>query len=113
MDRVITIPDSWRQKPHRDRLRYFIPEWDDLVDPDYDFETDTHSEAPADWSNEVYAHQMFPEPIMTELLVSKVVAEKSKNKKERINELGVHRFLRLPRDFQSWGTVKSSDTSTR
>ena len=55
-------PDSWREKPHRDRLRYFIPEWDDLVDPDYDFENDTHSGGSGDWSNEVYAHQMFPEP---------------------------------------------------
>ena len=29
------------KKPHRDKLSYFIPEWDDLVDRDFDFETDS------------------------------------------------------------------------
>ncbi|SIO63277.1 tRNA-guanine family transglycosylase [Singulisphaera sp. GP187] len=103
VDRVITIPVPWRQKPHRDRLRYFIPEWDDLVDPEYDFETDTHSGGSGDWSNQVYAHQMYPEPNYDGILVSKVVAEKSKKKKERINALGVHRFLRVPPDFPVMG----------
>lgn len=103
VDRVITLPDSWRHKPHRARLRYFIPEWDDLVDPDYDFETDTHSGGSGDWSNEVYAHQMYPEPNYDGILVSKVVAEKSKKKKDRINAWGVHRFLRVPRDFPIMG----------
>jgi hypothetical protein len=49
VDRVIELPESWRNKPHRSRLRYFIPEWDDLVDPDYDFATDTHSDGSGDW----------------------------------------------------------------
>ena len=103
VDRVITLPLSWWNKPHRDRLRYFIPEWDDLVDPDYDFETDTHSGGSGDWSNEVYAHQMYPEPNYDGILISKVVAEKSAKKKERINRMGVHRFLRVPRDFPVMG----------
>lgn len=103
VDRVIEIPESWWSKPHRAKLRYFIPEWDDLVDPDYDFETDTHSGGSGDWSNEVYAHQLYPEPNYDGLLVSKVVAEKSKKKKARINALGVHRFLRVPRQFPVMG----------
>ncbi len=103
VDQVILLPDSWRQKTHRSKLRYFIPEWDDLVDPDYDFETDTHSGGSGDWSNEVYAHQMYPSPNYDGILVSKVVAEKSKKKKERINSMGVHRFLRVPRDFPIMG----------
>lgn len=103
VDYVIELPDSWRQKPHRNKLAYFIPEWDDLVDPDYDFETDTHSGGGGDWSNEVYAHQMYPAPNYDGILISKVVAEKSKKKAERINRLGVHRFLRVPRDFPIMG----------
>jgi hypothetical protein len=103
VDRVITIPESWWNKPHRDKLRYFIPEWDDLVDPDYDFETDTHSGGSGDWSNEVYAHQMYPEPNYDGILISKVVAERSIKKKERINRMGVHRFLRVPREFPVMG----------
>src|SRR5207344_1317638 len=78
VDKVIEIPRSWWDKPHRERLRYFIPEWDDLVDPDYDFETDTHAGGTGDWSNQVYAHQMYPEPNYDGILVSRAVAEKSK-----------------------------------
>ena len=82
---------------------YFIPEWDDLVDRDYDFATDTHSGGSGNWSNEVFAHQMYPEPNYDGILISKVVAEKSKSKKERINRLGVHRSLRVPREFPIMG----------
>lgn len=103
IDTVIQIPGSWWDKPHRQKLRYFIPEWDDLVDPDYDFATDTHAGGVSDWSNEAYAHQLYPEPNYDGILISKVVAEKSKKKKERINRLGVHRFLRVPREFPIMG----------
>jgi hypothetical protein len=103
VDYVIELPPSWKEKPHRERLRYFIPEWDDLVDRDYDFENDIHSGGSGDWSNEVYAHQMYPEPNYDGILISKVVAEKSKTKKERINRHGVHRFLRVPREFPIMG----------
>ncbi len=103
VDYVIQLSDTWRNKPHRKELFYFIPEWDDLVDPDFDFETDTHSGGSGDWSNEVYAHQMYPEPNYDGILISKVVAEKSKKKAERINQFGVHRYLRVPRDFPIMG----------
>ena len=46
---------------------------------------------------------MYPEPNYDGILISKVVAEKSKTKKERINRLGVHRFLRVPREFPIMG----------
>lgn len=103
VDRVITLPEAWHHKPHRQQLTYFIPEWDDLVDGDFDFATDTHSGGAGDWSNEVYAHQMYPEPNYDGILISKVVAEKSKKKAERINQLGVHRYLRVPREFPVMG----------
>ena len=109
VDRVISIPESWWEKPHRSKLRYFIPEWDDLVDPDYDFLNDTHSGGSGDWSNQVYAHQMYPEPNYDGLLVSRAVAEKSKKKKERINALGVHRFLRVPRQYPIMGDCGAFD----
>lgn len=103
VDRVIELPASWRDRPHRAKLAYFIPEWDDLVDGDFDFATDTHSGGSGDWSNEVYAHQMYPEPSYDGILISKVIAEKSKKKAERINRLGVHRHLRVPREFPVMG----------
>jgi Queuine tRNA-ribosyltransferase len=109
VDKVIHIPKSWWEKPHKQKLRYFIPEWDDLVDPDYDFLNDMHSGGRSNWANEVYAHQMYPEPNYDGLLMSRAVAEKSKGKTERINEMGVHRMLRVPRDFPIMGDCGAFD----
>ena len=103
VDYVVDIPKSWLKKSRKSKLRYFIPEWDDLVDPDFDFENDVHSGGSGDWSNQVYAHQMYPEPNYDGILVSKVVAEHSKKKKKRVNEMGIHRFLRVPRSFPVMG----------
>jgi hypothetical protein len=103
VDYVIDLPSTWKDKPHRAQLSYFIPEWDDYVDPGFDFEHDIHSGGTGDWSNEVYAHQMYSEPNYDGILISKVVAEDNKKKKERINRLGVHRFLRVPREFPIMG----------
>ncbi len=103
VDRVIQMPRSWWNSNHRDKLRYYIPEWDDLVDPDYDFLKDVHSGHSSDWSNEVYAHQLLDAPANDGILVSRVVAEKSKNKKARINAYGVHRYVRVPQDFPIMG----------
>jgi len=103
VDKVIQIPDGWWDKPHRPLLKYFIPEWDDMVDPEYDFDNDIHSYGKGDWSNEVYAHQIYGEPNYDGILISKIVAEKSIAKKERINRLGVHRYLRVPDNFQVMG----------
>ena len=109
VDFVIKIPRSWWNKPHKRRLRYFIPEWDDYVDPDFDFENDVHSGGSGDWSNEVYAHQMYPEPNYDGILMSRAVAEKSKKKDARINEMGVHRYLRVPREFPIMGDCGAFD----
>lgn len=109
VDHVIELPKSWKAKPHKNKLRYFIPEWDDLVDPDYDFINDIHSGGTGDWSNEVYAHQMYPEPNYDGILISRAVAEKSKKKNARINEMGAHRYLRVPRDFTIMGDCGAFD----
>lgn len=109
VDRVIDIPESWWEKPHRQTMRYFIPEWDDLVDPDYDFVTDSHSGGTGDWSNQVYAHQLFGEPSYDGLLVSRAVAQKSKKKDARVTQLGIHRFLRVPRRFPVMGDCGAFD----
>ncbi len=103
VDQVIAIPASWWRRSQATTLRYFIPDWDDLVDPDYDFVHDRHSHGAGDWSNNVYAHQLYPEPAYDGLLVSRLVAEKSRDKKERIGALGVHRYFRVPDAFPIMG----------
>ena len=103
VDTVVQIPPEWLQRSHRKKFRYFIPEWDDLVDPSYDFAKDEHSHGASDWTNAVYAHQIYSAPNYDGLLVSRVVAEHGRRKKARINQLGVHRLLRVPRQFPVMG----------
>lgn len=67
------------------KMQYFIPEWDDHVDPDYDFITDTHLPERNIYEDEVYAHEIFDQPNYDGILVSKVIVEKSKTKKQKIN----------------------------
>ena len=86
VDYVISIPKNWWNEPHKKKLSYFIPEWDDLVDRDYDFLNDDHSGGAMDWSNEVYAHQMYDYPNYDGILMSRAVAEKGKRKNQRISK---------------------------
>jgi hypothetical protein len=102
-DSVIALDREWQRRSEGRRLQYFIPEWDDLVDPNYDFATDTHSAGRGDWSTESYAHELYPSPNYDGLLVSKVMAEKSKKKTARLEAMGVHRFLRVPKAFPIMG----------
>jgi len=109
IDWVIQIPQSWRDKPHRKKLRYFIPEWDDLVDPDYDFLTETHSGENCSWPYAVYAHQLYSEPNYDGILMSRAVAQKSKKKNALLESLGVHRYIRVPDDFSIMGDCGAFD----
>ena len=100
VSRVISIQDDWLSESRARSLRYFIPDWDDQVDPDYDFANDEHSDGSSRWDNEVYSHEIFPTPNYDGILVSRAVIEKgSARKRDLIGNLGVHDFLRVPRAF--------------
>jgi hypothetical protein len=98
------IPNSWWKKGHRQKMMYFIPEWDDLVNPHYEFLTDTHPTGTSDsYESAIYAHQIYDAPQYDGILISKVVAEKKKSKKANLQKLGVHKYLRVPRGFPIMG----------
>lgn len=78
--------------PH---VRYFIPEWDDRVEPGYDFLTDTGKPNRDVYKDDVYAHEMYPTPNYDGILVSKIKVEENKKKKSMIEAVGVHDFLRF------------------
>jgi len=42
-------------------LKYYLPEWDDLVDPNYDFDRDVYSKVHSEnsWQNDQYIWQVF------------------------------------------------------
>lgn len=80
-------------------MRYFIPEWDDRVDPEYDFISDKHSQLHIDdpINNDEYMWDLFTEENVPfdGVLVSIATIEKNKKKYAKIKELGIHGFFGL------------------
>lgn len=77
-------------------MKYFIPEWDDTVDPSYDFLNDVLTPGRDTYKDEVYAHEIFSNPNYDGILVSKYIVDKSKKKKAKIDEEGIHKYIRFP-----------------
>ncbi|MDP6959240.1 MAG: hypothetical protein QF645_10565, partial [Planctomycetota bacterium] len=85
------------------KMLYFIPEWDDRVDPDYDFSCDGITQDRDPYNHDVYAHEIYPTPNYDGILVSKSVIEDNKKKKARIESIGIHAHIRVPRNFPIMG----------
>lgn len=106
IDYEITLSPQWREQSQGRRIKYFIPDWDDLVDPDYNFEIEEYMRGGGGWRREVYAHQLFNgTPNYDGILVSRSVLDKraTDDKKEFLKRYGIHHYLRVPSDFPVMG----------
>jgi len=92
---ILERPDSKKAKNYGRPMRYFIPDWDDLVDPDYIFETDTGKIGKRKYEDEVYAHQIYAKPNYDGLLFSKSTVEDGAVKTALVRESGIHKFARF------------------
>ena len=84
-------------------VQYFIPEWDDRVDPNYDFSIDGITPERDPYVDDVYSHEIFGKPNYDGILVSKSVIEDNQKKKSRIESVGIHSHVRVPRNFPVMG----------
>jgi len=87
-------------------MRYFIPEWDDRVDPKYNFTTDEHSkEHKENPFSDHYMWHIFEEDEIPfdGILVSRAKLEENKRKLELTFRDGIRKFLRLPSSFPVMG----------
>ena len=96
-------------------MKYYLPNWEDRVDPGYNFFTDEHSEAhtsnpKADsyvW--EIFAKNELP---LDGVLISRAALKAIKSSESAALESGIHQFLRLPAevpviaDCGAWTYVK-------
>lgn len=96
-------PESYAKNFGNFNMKYFIPEWDDRVDPKYDFLTDTATENRNPYLDDVYAHEIYDTPNYDGILISKIVAESSKNKKALMQQMGVHDFVRFSQNKPMMG----------
>lgn len=83
-------------------MRFFMPDWEDKVDPNFDFQIDRYS-PDRDVSEDVYAHEIFASNPYDGILLSRAVAEKSKTTFEILLKQGARAYLRLPEELGVFG----------
>lgn len=92
-------------------LRYFMPENDDRVDPNFNFIEDAHTLNRDPYMDDVYAHEIYNTPNYDGLLVSMmnidnkktIESPKSSKYQKVLDSGGLHKFLRIPKDFPILG----------
>lgn len=85
-------------------IRYFIPDWDDRVDPNFDFLHDTHHPGRNPYRDDHYAHEIYGEPPYDGVLLSRAVLDAHVSKQQAIVSAGsVHKYLRLPDQYKVLG----------
>ncbi|NTU83271.1 MAG: tRNA-guanine transglycosylase [Chloroflexales bacterium] len=85
-------------------ISYFIPDWDDRVDPGYDFLTDKHTPGRNPYRDDSYAHEIYPRPPYDGVLLSRAVLDNNSKKLNDLIKLGsVHTYLRLPKTHKVLG----------
>jgi hypothetical protein len=87
------------------RVRFFIPECDDRVDPGFDFLNDEPSLHRKSDLDDAFAHdpELYGRPNYDGLLVSKNQVEERQFKRLLVERVGIHRYLRVPADYPVMG----------
>lgn len=84
-------------------MKFFVPDWDDRVDPGYDFATDRFSLVRDPYKDDVYAHEIFKERTYDGVLVSRTALGESGPKREGVDRIGMKAYLRMPDDLELFG----------
>lgn len=93
-------------------MKFFVPDWDDRVDPGFDFLTDRPTLGRDPYHDDNYAHELMPEQVYDGVLVSLMALTKGGPKRERIDKYGLRGFLRLPAKYEllgdcgAWGYLR-------
>lgn len=104
VEQIIHLPPKYFRSQARKKMRFFLPDWDDRLDPDFDFKNEIHSGGMSSWTNEVYAHQVYPRPPYDGILASRINIEESKKKNAAIRASGgIHEWYRVPIEFPIMG----------
>ncbi|MCP4611720.1 MAG: hypothetical protein GY845_23670 [Planctomycetes bacterium] len=84
-------------------ISFFLPDSKDLVDPNYNFATDSyHHKRVNGHGHDVYAHEIYETPNFDGLLVTK--SNINKETERQIIELGgMHNYFRLPKKYPVMG----------
>ncbi|MCY4615387.1 MAG: tRNA-guanine transglycosylase DpdA [Chloroflexi bacterium] len=84
-------------------MKFFLPDWDDRVDPGYDFLTDSMTLVRDPYEDDLYAHELFDERVYDGILVSRMALDRTGRKRERVQQVGMRAYLRMPADLELFG----------
>ena len=88
-------------------LKYFLPDWEDRLDPNFDFTSDKYSQEHEEnpYEHDVYVHQLFKNPPLDGLLFSlsvfqsKISLDTTNKKAYKIREhTNIKDYLKIPKD---------------
>jgi hypothetical protein len=84
-------------------VKFYVPDWDDRVDPGFDFITERHTLGRDPYRDDVYAHELIENHLYDGVLVSRMALGESGKKQEAVNRIGMKNFLRLPPRLELFG----------
>ena len=85
-------------------MRYFLPDWDDRVDPRFDFHFDLAAVGRNPQRDDIYAHEYFGDDQCYDgILVSRSALSPERVQRKEVDRIGLRGFLRLPRRFELMG----------
>jgi len=83
-------------------IKFYLPESKDLVDPEYDFISDSYGEERRTTKPDVYAHQIYSTPNFDGMLLTKsIITPKIEADIKKIG--GVHSYLHVPKSYPIMG----------
>lgn len=100
---TVFLPNAVESKPP---VKFFLPDWDDRVDPGYDFESDRFSLVRDPYRDDVYAHELAEltgEQLYDGLLISRMALQSAGPKRELVDRVGMRAYLRLPKKYELLG----------
>lgn len=92
-----------KYSPRKTKMMFFLPDWDDRVDPLFDFEKDEPCPDRDPYTHDAYHYELYGHLNCDGILVSKTVLEDNAQKKKLAQQLGIHKYLRLPRNVPVLG----------
>lgn len=83
-------------------MKFFVPEWNDRVDADYNFITDEHSGKPSERNSNYIWHIFGWRNVPIDgVLISRAKAEETKSKYKEMRENGFYEYMDLPSNIET------------
>jgi len=92
------------------KMDFYFPDSQDQIDPNFDFEAESHLPFHVRQRDDLYAHEVHDQPPYSGMLISKAMIDGYRGagrytaaQRHRLYRLGVHEFFRLPKGLKVIG----------